>query len=53
MLIYGHDRELSLWAGHHLGFDGPIRGYDPIAIGVARSGKVVAVALFANHQGQH
>ena len=51
MLIYGHDRELSLWAGNHLGFGGPIRGYDPIAIGVARNGKVVAVALFANHQG--
>jgi RimJ/RimL family protein N-acetyltransferase len=51
MLIYGHDRELSLWAGKSLGFDGPIRGYDPIAIGVARQGKIVAVALFANHQG--
>ena len=51
MLVYGHDRELSLWAGKRLGLDGPIRGYDPVAIGVARGGAIVAVALFANHQG--
>ena len=50
MLIYGHDRELSLWAGHHLGLSGPIRGVDPTAIGVSREGKIVAVALFSNYQ---
>lgn len=51
MLIYGHDKELSLWVGQRLGLDGPVRGYDPIAIGVARKGQIVAAALFANHQG--
>ena len=51
MLIYGHDRELSLWAGERLGLNGRVRGYDPVAIGVARGGEIVAAALFANHQG--
>lgn len=50
MLLYGHDRELSLWAGHRLGLNGPVRGVDPTAIGVARQGKIVAVALYSNFQ---
>jgi RimJ/RimL family protein N-acetyltransferase len=50
MLIYGHDRELSLWAGSRLGLGGPVRGVDPIAIGVARADRIVAVALFSNFQ---
>ena len=50
MLIYGHDRELSLWAGQHLGYDGPIRSTEPVAIGVARKGKIVAVAVFHDYR---
>lgn len=50
MLIYGHDRELALWAGHQLGLSGPVRGVDPTAIGVSRDGTIVAVALFTNYQ---
>jgi RimJ/RimL family protein N-acetyltransferase len=50
MLLYGHDRELSLWVGERLGLAGPIRGVDPTAIGVVRGGRVVAVALFSNFQ---
>lgn len=50
MLIYGHDRELSLWVGERLGLDGPVRGVDPTAIGVSRQGKIVAAALFSNFQ---
>ncbi len=51
MLIYGHDRELSLWAGQHLGYAGPIRGaQDPVAIGVARGGAIVAAAVFHDYR---
>lgn len=50
MLIYNHDRELSLWVGHRLGLDGPIRSVEPTAIGVARNGEIVAAALFTNYQ---
>lgn len=51
MLIYGHDRELSLWAGLHLGVDGPIRGaQDPVAIGVARNGRIVGAAVFHDYR---
>jgi RimJ/RimL family protein N-acetyltransferase len=50
MLLYGHDRELSLWAGQRLGLDGPVRSVDPTAIGVVREGKIVAAALFSNYQ---
>ena len=50
MLIYGHDRELALWVGQRLGLDGPVRGVDPTAIGVARGGEIMAVALFSNFQ---
>lgn len=51
MLIYGHDRELSLWAGLKLGFDGPIRtGAPPVAIGVARKGEIVAVAVYHDYR---
>lgn len=48
MLLYGHNRELALWAGRHLGFDGPIRSTEPTAIGVIRGGKIVAAAVFYN-----
>lgn len=50
MLLYGHDRELSLWAGLRLGLGGPVRGVDPTAIGVVRNGVIVAAALFSNYQ---
>jgi RimJ/RimL family protein N-acetyltransferase len=50
MLVYGHDRELSLWVGERLGLGGPVRGVDPTAVGVARRGHIVAVALFSNFQ---
>lgn len=52
MLIYGHDRELSLWAGNKLGYDGAIGSrHDPVAIGVSRQGKIVAVAVFYDYRG--
>lgn len=50
MLIYGHDRELALWAGLQLGLEGPLRGVDPTLIGVSREGKIVAAASFTNYQ---
>lgn len=50
MLLYGHDRELSLWVGQRLGLDGPVRSVEPTAIGVARHGRIVAAALFTNYQ---
>lgn len=52
MLIYGHDRELSLWAGQKLGYSGPIGNHhhEPRAIGVARGGKIVAVAVFYDYR---
>lgn len=46
MLIFGADRELKLWAGQRLG----IADFGPtVTIGVARTGKIVAVALFNNY----
>lgn len=51
MLIYGHDRELSLWAGLKLGYDGPIRTTEPVAIGVARNGEIIAAAIFYDYRG--
>lgn len=50
MLVYGHDRELALWAGLKLGYDGPIRSTEPTAIGVARHGKIVAAAVFYDYR---
>lgn len=50
MLLYGHDRELSLWVGERLGINRPIKSVDPTAIGVVRSGRIVAAALFTNYQ---
>lgn len=51
MLIYGHDRELSLWAGQQLGYAGAIgTRHDPVAIGVARNGKIAAVAVFYDYR---
>jgi len=50
MLIYGHDKELSLWAGKQLGYEGAITSHDPVAIGVAREGKIVAVAVFHDYR---
>lgn len=51
MLIYGHDRELRLWAGQYLGYEGPIGNeHKPVAIGVARDGKIVAVAVFYDYR---
>ena len=50
MLVYVHDKELSLWVGQRLGLDGPVRGVDPTAIGVVREGRIVAAALFSNFQ---
>lgn len=50
MLIYGRDRELSLWVGQQLGLNGPVRSVEPTAIGVARNNKIVAAALFTNYQ---
>ena len=48
MLVYGHDRELALWAGLSLGCSGAIRSTEPTAIGVARDGRIVAAAVFYN-----
>lgn len=51
MLIYGHDRELSLWAGLKLSYDGPIGfPHNPVAIGVARHGAIVAAAIFYDYR---
>ncbi len=51
MLLYGHDRELSLWAGQHLGYAGAIgMPQQPVAIGVARNGRIVAVAVFYDYR---
>jgi hypothetical protein len=51
MLLYGHDRELSLWAGLRLGYDGPIGNQQtPHAIGVSRNGAIVAVAVFYDYR---
>lgn len=49
MLIYGHDRELSLWAAQQLGFEHPICAREPKAIGVARNGRIVAAAIFSRY----
>lgn len=47
MLIFGHDRELARWAGDRLG----IADFGPsTAIGVAREGKIVAVAVYNQYQ---
>jgi hypothetical protein len=51
MLLYGHDRELALWAGQHLGYDGPIGlPQNPVAIGVARNGSIIAAAIFYDYR---
>lgn len=51
MLIYDQHDALCLWAGKHLGYDGPIRrSTDPVTIGVARNGKIVAVAVFYDYR---
>ena len=51
MLIYGHDRELALWAGKHLGYEGAIGApQNPVAIGVERSGRIVAAAVFYDYR---
>lgn len=49
MLLYGHDRELCLWAARELGFDHPICARDPVTIGVAREGRIVAAAIFSRY----
>jgi RimJ/RimL family protein N-acetyltransferase len=47
MLLFGIDRELSQWASDKLG----IKDFGPcVTIGVSRSSKVVAVALFNNYR---
>ena len=51
MLVYGHDRELALWAGLALGYRGAISSTQPTAIGVALNGKIVAVAVFHDYRG--
>jgi RimJ/RimL family protein N-acetyltransferase len=51
MLLYGHDRELALWAGLKLGYQGPIGNqHQPVAIGVARNGAIVAAAVFYDYR---
>jgi len=51
MLLYGHDRELSLWAGQQLGYGVAIRtGAPPVAIGVANHGEIVAAAVFHDYR---
>lgn len=51
MLLYGHDRELSLWAGQQLGFGCAIRtGAPPVAIGVALKGEIVAAAVYHDYR---
>jgi RimJ/RimL family protein N-acetyltransferase len=48
MLIYGHDLEIIAWTEQQL--HAPIKVCRPVTIGVARSGRIVAAALFSNYQ---
>jgi RimJ/RimL family protein N-acetyltransferase len=51
MLLYGHDRELCLWAGQQLGLVGAIKtSAAPVAIGVALHGQIVAAAVFHDYR---
>lgn len=47
MLLFGRDRELSLWAGDRIG----IKDFGPCAaIGVAHRGSIVAAAIYNNYR---
>jgi RimJ/RimL family protein N-acetyltransferase len=48
MLIFGQDRELAAWAAHRLGISDFRHPY--VAIGVARHGELMAVAIYNNYQ---